>query len=125
MTITAGSRVCSKSFGRQFGTVVSVAEKTAMVQWDWAQKQERCYLEKLTLETAADIAKREHAAAMRAWREAMPKIELAHLEHDSRWGRTDVGGTSVIARTPEQMRQAADELRLLAYWFETKPKEIT
>jgi len=128
LPIAVGTRVRSKNRSRQFGAVVSVSKKTAMVQWDGQiiVRPERCYLEKLTLETPADVGQRERDAAMRAWREAQPKTEIAHVEYESRWGcGSEAIGVTVIAGTPDVMRRAADELRVLADWFETKPKETT
>lgn len=94
---------------------------SVMVRWDGEDQDERIYVDGLRPETAEDISKREHTAAMREWRERRPRTEVARIDLDPRWGRDDEIGATASARTPAEMRQAADELRALADWFEKRP----
>lgn len=119
-----GSRVRNRHWSSQFGKIRSIAKKTAVVEWDGYDKPERVHLDNLVLETAEDVAKREHEAAMRKWRDERPDTVIAIVEYNHRYGMgNDAIGASARPRTPAEMRQAADELRQLADWFETKPKE--
>jgi len=116
--IVFGARVRIRNWPSRFGAVVSVWNKTAMVKWDDLAKPERCYLDSLVPETAADVAKRAHAAAVNEWEKRMPETFVVTYRSGS--GTADL--VSNVSR-PEDMRQAADELQLLAAWVETKPKE--
>ena len=120
-----GDRVAWNDFGLRFGTVVKVARVTAEVQRDGASKPERVSVDLLRLETAADVAKRERDADLRAWEASRPQLSHAKVAKPSIWGSSLPIGAQIygVLRTPAEMRQAADELRLLADWFEQKPKE--
>lgn len=95
---------------------------SVMVRWDGEDKDERVYLDGLRPEAAVDVAKREREQAMRAWRDRRPETKFARVEYDPRWGRShEETGILASARTPDEMREAARELTLLADWFEQRP----
>lgn len=104
------------------GTIVKASKVSAQVRLDGANKDERVDLDSIRPETAVDREKREHAARMKEWEYSQPPHGVVSIERDRSWYRTNkVTGFAVSARTPAEMRQAADELRLLADWFEQRP----
>ena len=120
----SGDRVSWRDFGLHFGSIIKVSRVTAEVQRDGASKPERVQVSKLRCETAGDVAERESAFRMEAWRQSRPAIRIAQVVVNfQRFPAVETGSVNVGARTPAEMRQAADELRLLADWFEQKPKE--
>lgn len=119
-----GDRVASTVYGQRFGLVQRVDRGKIFVLWDGNSTAERARADALRDETAVDIAERDHRQAMRAWREARPCTEVARPLHSMRWGDDSVIGATVgLVKTPAEMRTAADELRLLADWFDARPKE--
>lgn len=121
-----GDRVIHRRWATdRAGEVTKSAPVYPLVRWDGQKHAERTRADELRPETAMDVAAREHTHAMEAWRLARPKTAIAQVEYDSRWGhaRDELGACFLRCRTPAEMRTAADELRLLADWFEQRPKE--
>lgn len=118
-----GDRIIYSSFGaRKHGKVVKVSKITAQVRFDGKPKDEKLYLESLRHETAGDVANRYHEAAMRAWRDARPATQIAHVETSRSYSSQDeIGAVVHAARPPAEMRLAASELQALAIWFAERP----
>jgi len=121
-----GDRVVSiASWNRRTAGTVSRAGRgvSVMVRWDGGNNDERVFLNNIRIETPDDVAKREHEAALRAWRDRRPQTTVARVDLDGRWGRggNDEIGATAVTRTPAEMRTAAEELRALADWFEARP----
>lgn len=110
-------------YGRKAGAIVKSAKLSARVRWDSSSKEERVDLQHLVPETAEHVATRQRAAVVKAWRLSCPKTTVARVEYDRRWGCADELGAELRqCRTPAEMRPAPAELRLLADWFEKRPK---
>lgn len=105
------------------GTIIRVAKTTARVCWDDELEDDTVNLASLQPETAEDIAKREHAERIKAWRAARPRCKYSAVQ--ANWHGQETGQVVLGPRTPAEMREAARELQLLADWFEQRPKETT
>jgi len=119
-----GDRIVHSNFGaRKHGVIVKVAKDSAQVRFDGANKDEKLYLDSLRTETAEDVARRDHEAAMVKWRDQEPKTKLARVMMSAGYAnQVEIGATmSNLAKTPAEMREAARELVLLAGWFEKRP----
>jgi hypothetical protein len=114
-----GDRVIDKSFGTRAGHIVKPARTSATVKFDGKEEPERVYLNSLRPETVEDVAKRVRGERMRQWRDEQPRLSVVTVSRS--WGG-DEEGVSMHARTPDEMRRAADELRMLADWFDAKPQ---
>lgn len=131
MTITKkympGERVIGTGilYSRKAGAIVKSTKLSALVRWDGSSGDERVNLQHLTPETAGHVATRLRAVVVEAWRSSCPKTTAVRVEYDSRWGHgsDEIGVELRQCRSPAEMRTAADELRLLADWFEKRPKE--
>jgi len=120
-TLAVGDRVCCHDRG---GTIRKVMKHTARVRYDDSEEEETENLTSLTPETAKDIARREYESALKAWMLSRPRTQRATIQLAPRFrGPPKMSGVLVSAQAPAEMRQAADELRLLADWFEQQPKE--
>ena len=99
--LAVGDRVCCQDRG---GTIRKVMKHTARVRYDDAEEEETENLTSLTL--------------------SRPRTQRATIQLAPRFrGPPKMSGVLVSAQAPAEMRQAADELRLLADWFEQQPKE--
>jgi hypothetical protein len=75
-------------------------------------------------ETADDIAKRDHSAAMQSWRNQRPQTKHARITYAQYYANPEETGAEVSAKTPDEMRAAAVELLLLADWYASKPPPL-
>lgn len=111
-------------FGRKYGSIVKPAKTSALVRWDDADEDERVNLQHIVPETAEHVATRERKRHMEEWRAARPETALARVTYSRFGSNADESGAEVgHAKTPAEMRQAADELLKLAGWFEQRPAE--
>lgn len=118
-----GDRVADTGYGLRFGEVARNERGRIYVRWDGHDNAERAISLRLRLETADDVARRQHESAMRTWRASQPRTEFARPLPSMRWGDNSILGVTVgNARTPVEMRQAAAELHALADWFDSKPQ---
>ncbi|HEU4727720.1 MAG TPA: hypothetical protein VFT22_07520 [Kofleriaceae bacterium] len=115
-----GDRVIARWDGP--GAIVKAAKATALVRLDRGQERSVC-LDVLRPETAGDVAKREHEAAMQAWRKRKPETTFAYVDLRPVGRALEEVGAMARAETPNCMRAAAAELLLLADWFEERPVE--
>ena len=106
------------------GEVVKCANLTARWKPD-GQVEQRTHVDNLRLETAADVAEREHADAMLSWIASRPSTKVARARYDSGCrSDTEIAATAT-ARSLAEMRQAAGDLTALGDWFDAKPKGPT
>jgi|ERR1700751_562540 len=118
-----GDRVIALRWPRNgAGTIVKPARVHPLVRWDGYNEDKRVQIEDIRPEMPADIAKREHAQQVSAWKCAEPPHSVVVIERDWYSGQGRASGFTVRATTAAQMRAAADELRTLADWFEKRPE---
>lgn len=123
--LKAGDRVVTSSVVRRHGTIVRVSKVSALVHFDGDDRDDnrRVYINALRRETAADVARRDHEDAMRAWRARQPETRRARVTSPTSWSNSDPNGAVVYGvATPDEMREAARELALLADWFAGRPE---
>lgn len=104
------------------GVMVKPAKVNPLVRWDGQDEDKRVRLDDIRPETAEDIARRDHERAMRAWDDRRPETSRVRVATAPYQG-SDPRGAEIIGslKTPDEMRQAAAELLLLADWFAERP----
>lgn len=124
--LVSGDRVVYTGWEGGSGEIVKASKVTASWRTDKG-KIRRDDLNMLRRETEEDVAKRTRHEAMEAWFARRPDSVVAttlvattFLSGGYPSGPYPVG-VEVSASTPRDMRQAADDLRLLADWFEGRP----
>jgi hypothetical protein len=118
--LKTGDRVICTNWGSRPGVIVKMAKMTALVRLDRSCSDTRESIDSLRAETAADVAKRAREVAMDAWQDARPRPKLAHVDNAS-YSSEPAGASVYLVRTPDDMREAARELLLLADWFANRP----
>lgn len=102
------------------GSVIKASPVHVVVCWDGRSTVERMRVENLRPEVPADVVARtayEHAVT--TWREQRPKTTHLHiLTPRRRRPRVVMQGH---LEDPVHMREAAEEFRALADWFDKKP----
>lgn len=117
-----GARVIGyRSFLKSAGTVVKTAPVNLLVKWD-SGREERVRVENVRPESREDIARREKERALAAWRNARPESQHVNAQSTS-FASSTPSGVCIHRqlKTAAEMREAAEELRAMADWFDKKP----
>lgn len=105
------------------GSVIKAFPVNVVVRWDGRSGVERMRVENLRPETPADIAGATYEHAVAVWHEQQPKTSHLHIWTPS-YSYSPPTGVLMHGHLedPTHMREAAEEFRALADWFDKKPK---